>query len=351
VLAAYLALSKDLEDGLLNVAGLLGETHVSQHHDRAEKERGGVSELLASNIGGGAVDSLEDGAVVTNVAGGGKTETTDETSAHVGQNVSVQVGHDEDLVVVGDRVGDHLQAGVVEQLGVKLNVGELLGDLAGGAEEETIGHLHDGGLVHSAHLLPANVAGVLEGVSQHALRGLAGDELDALDNAINHNVLDTGVFSLRVLTDQDSVDVVVGCLVAGDGSAGTDVGEEVEGTAESKVERDVALADGSRKRALEGDQVLLDAGDGLVGDDCLAVLVQARGHVDGLPLDWDVGGRVDVLDRLRNLGTDTITLDESDGVLAVAALLAVELGDFGGVCPGGDLELVSTTSSSFFSAP
>lgn len=306
---AYLALSKDLEDGLLNVGGLLGETHVSQHHDGAEKKRGGVSELLASNVGRGSVDSLEDGAVVADVAGRSKTETADETSAHVGENVSVQVGHDEHLVVVGNRVGDHLQAGVVQQLSVELNVGELLGDLAGGAEEETVGHLHDGGLVHSADLLPANVAGVLEGVSQNALRGLAGDELDALDNAIDYNVLDTRVFSLGVLTDQDSVDVVVGGLVAGDGSAGADVGEEVEGTAESEVERDVALADGRCEGALEGDQVLLDAGDRLVGDDCLAVLVQARGDIDRLPLDWDVGGRVDVLDRLRNLGADTITLD------------------------------------------
>ncbi len=337
VTAAYLALCKDLEDSLLNVAGLLGEAHVSQHHDGAEKKRGGIGELLASNVGCGTVDSLEDGAVVTNVSGRSETETTDETSAHVGENVSVQVGHDEDLVVVGDRVGDHLQAGVVQQLGVEFDVGELLGNLAGGAEEETVGHLHDSGLVHSADLLPANIAGVLESVSQNALRSLAGDELDALYNAINHNVLNTGVFSLGVLTDQDRVDVVVGCLVAGDGSAGSDVGEEVEGTAESKVEGDVALADGSRKRALEGDQVLLDAGDGLVGDDRLALLVQARGHVDRLPLDWDIGGRVDVLDRLRNLGTDTITLDESDRVLAIAALLSVELGDLGSVCSGGNL--------------
>jgi hypothetical protein len=335
--ATYLALGENLEDGLLDVAGLLGETHVSQHHDGAEKKRGGVSELLASNVGRGTVDSLEDGAVVTDVTRGSKTETTDETSAHVGENVSVQVGHDEDLVVVGDRVGNHLQAGVVQQLGVELNVGELLGNLAGGAEEETVGHLHDGGLVDSADLLPANVAGVLEGVSQNALRGLAGDELDALYDAIDDNVLNARVLSLGVLTDQDGVDVVVGSLVAGDGSAGTDVGEEVEGAAEGKVEGDVALANGRRKRALEGDQVLLDAGDGLVGDDRLAVLVQARGDVDRLPLDWDIGSRVDVLDRLRNLGTDAITLDESDRVFAVAALGSVELGHLGGVCSGGDL--------------
>jgi hypothetical protein len=283
------------------------------------------------------VDSLEDGALVTNVAGRGQTKTTNETSAHIRQNVSVQVGHNEDFVVVGSGVRDHLQAGVVQQLGVELNLGVFLGHLAGGAEEETVGHLHDGGLVHGADLFPANVAGVLEGVSQHALRGLAGDELDALDNTVDHDMLNARVLSLGVLTDQHSVDIVVGCLVAGNGFAWSDVGEEVEGSAERQVERDVALSNGRRERALECDQVLLDAGDGLVGNDRLAVFVQAGGDVDRLPLDGDVGCRVDVLDRLRNLGANTVALNERDAVLAVAALGAVELGDLRSV--GADRSL------------
>ena len=326
----YLASSNGLEDSLLNVGGLSVKTHVSQHHDGGQKKSSGVGELLASDIRSGTVDSLEDGALVTNVSGGSKTKTTNQTSAHVGENVSVQVGHNEDLVVVGKRVGDHLQAGVVQKLSVELNVGVFLGELAGGAQEKTVGHLHDGGLVDSADLLPANVAGVLEGVTENALGSLAGDELDALDNAIDDNVLDAGVLALGVLTDQDGVDVVVGGLVAGDGSAGTDVGEEVECAAERQVERDVTLADGGRKRALEGNVVPVDALNGLVGDDRLAVGVQAGCDVAGLPLDGHVRGRVDVLDRLRNLGTDAIALDKRDGVLAVVALSALELGDLRG---------------------
>ena len=303
---------------------------MSQHHDGREEERSGVSELLAGNIGGRSVDSLEDGALVTNVSGRSKTKTADQTSAHIRENVSVQVGHDEDLVVVGERVGDHLQAGVVEELGIELDVRVLLGELTGGAQEKTIGHLHDGGLVNSADLLPANVTGVLEGVAQDALRGLAGDELDGLDNAIDDNVLDTGVLALGVLTDQDGVDVVVGGLEALDGPAGTDVGEEVEGTAERQVERDVALANGCGEGTLESNQVPVDALDRLVGDDRLAVRVQAGGDVASLPLDGHVRGRVDVLDRLRDLGANAVTLDERDGVLAVAALGALELGDLTG---------------------
>lgn len=133
-----LALGHGVEDGLLDESGLVGETHVTQHHDGAEEESGGVGQALAGNVGGGAVDGLEDGALVTNVARGGEAETTNQTGAHVGQNVTVQVGHDQDLVVVGEGVGDHLEAGVVEKLGVELDIGEVLGDLATDVEEETV---------------------------------------------------------------------------------------------------------------------------------------------------------------------------------------------------------------------
>jgi hypothetical protein len=105
---AYLALGKHLEDGALDVVGVLVEVHVPQHHHGTEQQRSGVSQLLAGDIGRGTVDSLEDGALVTNVARWGETKTANQTSAHIRQNVSVQVGHDQDLVVVRDRVRDHL---------------------------------------------------------------------------------------------------------------------------------------------------------------------------------------------------------------------------------------------------
>lgn len=83
---------------------------------------------------------------------------------------------------------------------------------------------------------------------------------------------------------------------------------------------------------LQGDVVARDGLDGLVGNDGLAVL-QAGGDIDGLPLDGDVGGLENVLDGLGDLGTDTITLDEGDSVLAVVALGTLELAD---LIVGGD---------------
>lgn len=239
-----LALGKGGESRLLDAVGVLVQAHVSQHHHGAEEESSGVGKTLAGNIRGGTVDGLEDGALVANVAGGGQPETANETGAHVGENVTVQVGHDEDLIVVGDGVGSHLEAGVVEELGVELDIGELLGDVVGALEEKTVGHLHDGGLVDDTDLLAADGAGMLKGEPEDALARLAGDELDALDDTIHHNVLNAGVLALGVLADQDGVDVIVGGLVSSNRAAGTEVGEEVESATKGQVERDVALADG-----------------------------------------------------------------------------------------------------------
>ena len=244
-----LALGQSGEDGLLNLSGVLGQAHMSQHHNTAEKQRSWVGKGLASDIRGRTMDSLENGALVANVARRRQTKTADQSSAHIGQNITVQVGHDQDLVVVWDGVSGHLQAGVVEQFSVELDIGEVLSDFTGSVEEETVGHLHNGSLVDNANLLATDFLGVLESKSQNALGSLPRNELDALHNAINDDVLNSRVFTLGVLTDKDSVDIVVGGLVPSDRTARTEVGKEVECAAQGEVERDVALANGGLNRS------------------------------------------------------------------------------------------------------
>lgn len=185
-----------------------------------------------------------------------------------------------------------------------MDIREILGNVTSGGEEETVGHLHDGSLVDDADLGLANRLGILETEAEHTLRGGAGDKLDGLDNAINNLVLDTGVLSLGVLTDENGVDIVVWSLEAGDGTARTDVGEEVEGAAESQVEGDVALADGGleklsedvlcgggvlsrppySKGTLKGDIVALDGLDRGVRNGGLAVFKDGS-NVAELPIN------------------------------------------------------------------
>jgi len=239
-----LPVGQSVEDGFLDLVRVVIESHMLQHHHATQQQGGRIRESLAGNIRGGTVDGLEDGALVADVAGWGEAQAADQAGAHVGQDVAVEVGHDEDLVVVGGRVGDDLQARVVQQLGVEVDVRKVLADLARDAQEQAVGHLHDRRFVHRPHFSFADVFGVLEGEAEDSFGRGARDEFDALDDAVHDHVLDARVFAFRVLADQRDVDVVVGRLVAGDGLAGTEVGEEVEGSAEGQVERDVAFADG-----------------------------------------------------------------------------------------------------------
>lgn len=221
---------------------MLGQTHMLEHHDGAKEESSRVGKALASNVRSRSVDSLEDRALIADVPRRSETKTPDQASAHVGQDVAIQVGHDKNLVVVGGGVGDDLEARVVQQLSIKLDIRELLGDISGNVEEETIGHLHNGSLVHNTDLLLIDRASILECEAEHSLRSLLCDELDALNHTIHNNVLNARVFTLSVFTNQNSVDIVVGGLVASDGSARTNVGEEVESATEGKVKGNVALS-------------------------------------------------------------------------------------------------------------
>jgi len=48
-------------------------------------------------------------------------------------------------------------------------------------------------------------------------------------------MFDPTVLAFCVLSNQDCVDVCVGSFVSGDGTTGTDIGEEREGSTESQI--------------------------------------------------------------------------------------------------------------------
>lgn len=62
-------------------------------------------------------------------------------------------------------------------------------------------------------------------------------------------MLNAGVFSLSVLSDKDNVNIVVWGFVTSNGSAGTEVSKEVEGSSESQVKGNMALANGGLLRS------------------------------------------------------------------------------------------------------
>ena len=147
-----------------------------EHHRSREDLGRGVSDILASDIGRGAVRRLEDGAVGTDVGTRSHTQSTYQTGAQVAHNVTVQVGQHQDIEVVG--VLDQAHAGGVDNLVVELDIGIVGGHLARNAQEQAIGRLHDVGLMHGRHLFAAAAAGVLKSVLHNAAALGDGNRLD-----------------------------------------------------------------------------------------------------------------------------------------------------------------------------
>jgi hypothetical protein len=124
---------------------------MSEHHGGGEDQSSGVGLILALDVKADVTATrLEDGDVAAHVASGDDTGSTNETSTNVGQDTSVQVGHHHDVELLWP--GDTLHGGVVDDHVVGLESGVVLADLFDGVAEETIGKLHDVGLVDAGNL-------------------------------------------------------------------------------------------------------------------------------------------------------------------------------------------------------
>lgn len=322
-LAENSPVSDNLVDGLRDAVGVVVETNVTEHHGGGQDQSSGVGLVLALDVETDVTASrLEDGDVAAHVAAGDDTRATDKTGTNVGQDTSVQVGHDHDVELLGP--GDTLHRGVVDNHVVGLESGVVLTNPLDGVAEKTIGQLHDVGLVDAGDLLA--VVGERKGKGKlgNALRLLARDDLERLDDAVDRLVLEARVFALGVLTDDAEVDVLVARLVARDVLEEDNGGVDVELLTESNVEGTVAGAlDGCVEDALEAELVALERrnrlAEELLGVDVAGV--DAR-HVDLLPLNGHVVRLEDLLDRLGHLRADTVTCACSERALDLWAATA-----------------------------
>src|SRR5205823_5585873 len=91
---------------------------------------------------------------------GGESEPSDEARGEIGDDVTVEIREHEHVVLLGPL--DELHAKVVHDPVLELEVGVLLGNLAGDAKEEPVRELHDVGLVYSRDLASAVAPRVVE---------------------------------------------------------------------------------------------------------------------------------------------------------------------------------------------
>mmetsp|Transcript_27168 Transcript_27168/g.80598 ORF Transcript_27168/g.80598 Transcript_27168/m.80598 type:complete len:204 (-) Transcript_27168:462-1073(-) len=185
---------------------------------------------------------------------------TAQSGDDVGREVAVQVWCDHDVKLVG--VGHQLHARVVDNHLLKLDVGEVLRDLAHRLEEHPVAQLHDVGFVHRGHLLTVVELRVLKCVLSGAQRLLVSDDLEALHHTLHRFMLQARVFTLSVLSDHHNVQVLEARRNAWDGEAVHEVDVHVELLAQLDVERlrvgELIAVDVRKQGALEANAVTFD---------------------------------------------------------------------------------------------
>lgn len=296
---------------------------MSQQHGRGQDHGSGVSGTSALDVQTNvSASGLEHGVLGTQVNTGDETGASNETGSNVGQNGSVQVGGDENVKLLGPRNGLH--GGVVDNHVAVLDLGVVGRNLLTGVSEQTIGELHNVGLVDGGDLVSVVLESKVKGESGNSLGLSLGDDLDGLNDTGDGGVLQTGVLSLGVLSDQSHVNALKSGLDTGNVLDENQRGEDIELSSQGNVERLVAvLLNGGVEDTLDGDLVSVNGSNGLLVT--VEMVLADTGDVDNLPVNGDGDGLEDGLDSVSNLVTDTITGDEGHGVLG-SVLLRLEHG-------------------------
>lgn len=250
----------------LGGSGLL--TQELQHQRNTAQSGDRVGDALALDIGSTAVAGLTDSEAVTDVGTGDETQATNQGGSTVRQNVTVQVGSNDHIVVLG--LAEELVDHGINNLLLNLDGGELLGSqsLARGLAEEAISLRQDVGLVSDGnHGLGASggsgssVADLLTaqrnltGHSSDAGGGALRDALDSLGNLAVGGIMRAlllHVEVLSVLADDNQVD---GSASGRGGPDRTHIGVQVELLAESDNRRRVTGnlgAGGAGERHMSG---------------------------------------------------------------------------------------------------
>lgn len=304
VLGADLASSQHVVGGLADSVGMLIQTQMAQQHGRRQDHGSGVGLVAALDVETNvSAARLKHSVLTSNVDTGDETRATDKTGTNVGQNGTVQVGGDENVKLLGPR--DGLHGGVVDNHVAVLNVGVVLADLLDGGSEQTVGELHNVGLVDGSDTLSVVLESKVVGKAGNALRLVLGDDLEGLNDTRDRLVFKTRVLTLGVFSNQNHVNSVESGLDSGNVLDQNQGGVDVEFTTEGDVEGSVAgLFNGGVEDTLETNLGALEGVDGLV--DALGGVADT-GDLDLLPVDGDVLGLEDALDRVGDFGTNTVT--------------------------------------------
>lgn len=302
-------ISKNIVGGLGNSVGVLIEAKVTQKHRGRKNHSGRVGLVATLNVKTNvSAAGLEDSVLTANVDTRNQTGATDKGSTNVTKNSTVKVGGDKNVKLLRPRDGLHRSV-IDNHVGV-LNLRVVLTDLFNSGTEKTVSQLHNVGLVNGSDLLTVVLQSKVIGKASNALRLVLGDDLEGLNNTGDGLVFQTRVLTLCVLTDEGHVNAINASLNTGNVLDENQRGVDVELTTESNVEGSVTrLLDRSVKNTLQTNLVALKGVDGL-GNALLAVANTS--DLDLLPVNGDILSLENLLDRVSDFSTNTVTYQKTN---------------------------------------
>ena len=295
-----------LVDCVFDLLGTCLRIQVIEHHARGPKQSGRIGDVPACDIRRAAVYGFKHGIFAAQVGAGHQSQPADQPAGQIGEDVAVQVRHDQHVILLG--MLHQLHAHVVHDPVVCRDIGIFGSDLLEDGEKQPVAHLQDVGLMHTGHASAVIGPRIGKGVADDALAGAARDDLRRMHGVFIDLFFYADIEIFGVLAEGDDVDILEwgddGRVAAGRAHIGIQVilfpEHDVDG-AESRSHR-------CGDRRFEQHAGALEGGECLFADQLPALFIQGQADL----VDF-IGKRrfcslQDLEHRIGDLRSDAVSL-------------------------------------------
>ena len=151
-------------------------TDVVEHHANRTDQGTGICVMTAAmghQIWRGTMDRFKQGVLIADIGGGSGTQTSLMLGSHIGDNVAIQVGEDDNLNALVKIGIHHLGGHSIHQTLLNLDFRILLSNLADCLDEVAVSQLDDVCLGDDGYIFLTGFPGVLKGCPGNALATLS----------------------------------------------------------------------------------------------------------------------------------------------------------------------------------
>src|SRR6266702_1041346 len=283
----FIPITINLLQSVADLQGSIELADMAKHEKSAPNHSGGIGDIFACDIRRRAMNGLKYRTAIAEIRAWNKAEASHESGAQVGNDVAVKVFHHQHVVLI--RIHDQLHAGVVYNVLAVGNLRIFLRYIARATEKKTIRQLHDIGFVDGVNLLALILASVFKSKAGDAIGSLLGDDLQTLHNARNNFVFKSGIKSLRILPDDDEINVRIASGDMRQIANGAEIRIKLEALAQFDINAGKAATDRRSYRTLQSNSRALDGLDQLARNVFVIFLVGVSAGFESFPFELQAG--------------------------------------------------------------